>query len=242
MKSVSILITNYNSYEAIETCLLSISKRTRYPHELIVYDDCSDNGVDLEFLRRQRDIGWIELVEGKERLGHGGGLDALINGFCKSDIAVILDCDIMIKEAGWLEEAVALIDDKTILACGLSDVSRRKNTIPLWLESWFMVLNMEAYRDGMQVGWTALSVPEQGLYYPNGFRLQHKIKFENPKGYKLASPLPTSLKRKYLHFVHASCLGTLNPKDIQKNSSIVDVREGLFNRIRVELNKLKGEP
>ena len=91
MKSVSILISNLNSFEAIQLCVESVRKHTKYPdYKIIVYDDTSWNKVDLAYLRIARNQGWLKLIEGETRVGHGGSVNALLEA-CNTDLAMILD-------------------------------------------------------------------------------------------------------------------------------------------------------
>lgn len=167
---VSILITNYNSFECIELCIESIRHYTRYPnYKIIVFHDSSyvpdedglsqsPNLVDRDYLRGCQDKGWITLYEnlGRTALGHGGALNKLINVYCDTDYAAILDCDTQIRDFGWLDDLmdVALSSDKIIAVvdCKPGGFSRYhyRTAFQTW---WLGFLNMKAYRDGMQVDW-----------------------------------------------------------------------------------------
>jgi len=54
MKTCSILISNYNSFETIQLCIESIRKYTDYPHKIVVYDDCSTNEMDVAYLNEAK--------------------------------------------------------------------------------------------------------------------------------------------------------------------------------------------
>jgi len=235
MKTCSILISNYNSFEAIQLCLESIHRYTDYPYYLIVYDDCSTNNVDLEYLRDQRNIGWIELIEGEKRVNHGGALNALLRD-CNTDIAIILDNDIQILKSGWLEDAVKLVKDDTLLICGIEhDYKSGKPSYPDWFQTWFMMINMEAYRDGMEVDWSR--VTEDEIMIPVGAKLHIKIKENNPKGYKFITPIPDYIQGKYRHFAHVSSIATHH---LSETPEFTKARESKLGEIRHELNKLRG--
>lgn len=63
MKTVSILISNCNSFDAIQLCIESIRARTDYPnYQIIVHDDESPNGVDIKYLEEAEAKGWIRLI------------------------------------------------------------------------------------------------------------------------------------------------------------------------------------
>lgn len=242
MKTCSILISNYNSYEAIQLCLESVHRNTDYPYELVVYDDCSTNKVDLEYLRDQRNIGWIELIESKKRLKHGGALNVLLN-HCNTELAMILDCDIEILQSGWLKEMVDLVDDKTLIVTGIEkDYNSAQPSLPDWFRSWFMMINMKAYRDGMEVDWNTASGTDfdgKQRFYPVGGRLWLKLLFDNPKKYKLVS-IPDYIERKFHHFAHVSILGTLadnepNLEDLKR------AQNAKFDEVKNRLMRLRSQ-
>lgn len=172
-KSVSILITNRNSFDAIQLCIESIRKYTTYPYKIIVCDEHSTNEVDRAYLRTAHARGWIELIEENRLEGdwegydktrachpapywHGKALNILINGACAADLAVVMDCDVYIKEGGWLEEVMALMADEMILAAVYIHPKRLQVTggyvLPV-CDFSFGLINMTAYRDNMWVDW-----------------------------------------------------------------------------------------
>lgn len=161
----SILISNKNSYEAIQLCIESINRYTRYPdYKVIVYDDGSDNVIDLYYLRQAKYYGWIdELIEGdtSDRLsnpavGHGGTLNILINEICQTSLAMVIDSDIYVKDYGWLTEMIEKIDlQKDLAICdviprGLFTVQGYR--VPI-CDFSFGLLNMAVYNDNMRVDW-----------------------------------------------------------------------------------------
>lgn len=171
--SCSILIPNHNSYLAIELCIESIRKYTSYPGlKIIVCDQSSTNNHDREYLRQANAKGWIELIEenraedyyserAKKRAGHPAGywhgvaLNILVNDCCDTDLAVIMDCDAYVKEPGWLEEPIGCLVDEIIAVVNTVPVRLQKTggyVLPVYDFS-FGLLNMRAYRDGMQVDW-----------------------------------------------------------------------------------------
>lgn len=242
MKSVTICISNFNSWEAVKLCLESVHKYTHHPYELIVYDDCSTNKVDLEYLRDQRNIGWIELIEGDKRLKHGGALNVLLD-YCDTDLAMILDCDVEILESGWLKEMVALVDDKTLIVTGLEkDYNSAQPSLPDWFRSWFMMINMKAYKDNMEVDWNTSSGTDyegKQLFYPVGGKLWLKQKFNNPKNYRII-PIPNYIERKYHHFAHVSMLGTL-AKNEPNLEALKSARAMKFKEVKERLDMLRSQ-
>jgi glycosyltransferase involved in cell wall biosynthesis len=158
MKTVSILISNRDSFEAIQLCIESIRKYTDSPCRIIVFDDRSINDVDLPYLRAARDRGWIELYENTtgRPLTHGGSLNRLVNEICDTDYAVVMDCDVAIKGRGWLREMID-VAEKDAKTLAVVDMNPKGYTwkgfkSPIY-HFWFGLLNMAAYRDGMTVDW-----------------------------------------------------------------------------------------
>lgn len=158
MNPISILISNRDSYEAIQLCVESIRRYTRYPHRIIVFDDRSRNDVDLPYLLDVQEKGWIELHRNKGDfpLTHGGSLNVLINQICDTDYAIILDCDVMIKKEGWLEDFMneTIKDSKTLAVVDMipKGYTWKGFRTPIY-HFWFGLLNMRAYNDGMRVNW-----------------------------------------------------------------------------------------
>jgi len=172
-KTVSILITNRNSFDAIQLCIESIRKHTTYPYKIIVCDENSTNMVDRAYLRDCHAKGWIELIE-ENRLEddwegydktrachpgpywHGKALNILVNGTCATDLAVVMDCDVYIKEGGWLEEAMTLMADEMVIATVDVHPLRLQNSggyVFPFCDFSLGFINMNAYRDNMWVDW-----------------------------------------------------------------------------------------
>jgi glycosyltransferase involved in cell wall biosynthesis len=177
------MISNYNSFEAIQLCIESIRAKTDYPnYQIIVHDDESSNNVDIKYLEEAEAKGWIQLIRGNNRkrwgndfesfspLGHpapywhGCALNVLINESCHTDLAMLLDCDIFIKESDWLSRMVEFIDDDILVVAYF--VNARAHVgwptgrggsqvfyVPGWYRPSFCMINMIPYRDGMQVDW-----------------------------------------------------------------------------------------
>jgi len=158
MNPVSILISNRDSYEAIQLTVESVRKYTDYPHKIIVFDDRSINKIDIEYLEDAQRKGQLDLYrnEGPHPITHGGSLNRLVNEICDTDYAVIMDCDVMIKQKGWLNDFMKIaLSDENILA--VVDTQEKGYTwkgfrTPMYY-FWFGLLNMKAYNDSMRVNW-----------------------------------------------------------------------------------------
>ena len=249
MRTCSILISNRNAFEAVQLCLESIHKFTRYQDlQIIVYDDATENDIDLPYLREALDKGWItKLIEGQKHVSHGGALNVLLNQECETDLAVVMDCDVQIKAHGWIEPLIGMINKPDVL--GVCDfrhelINRGCYTAGFY-QMWFGLLNMKAYRDGMQVDWqygeaTRDAYPLNqmfacldGVVKPPGFnenlvrldpgsKLWVKVRYDNPKKYRMLF-LP---KVMYSKFHHYSAQVGIN-------------RETRFAQIKEELRRLR---
>ncbi len=256
MTPVEILVTNRNSREAIQLCVESVRAYT-HPgdYALIVYDDCSDNDLDLPYLREAQGKGWLRLIEGRARALHGGALNVLLNEISVADYAVLLDCDIEIKRSGWLDDLLALIADDP-LAIGVVNCLPAKIRGPgTWVapfgEWWFGALNMRAYRDGMAVDWRPVILNDKGTItkvvpvelrqheiqeyiFDVGCKLFHKVRTDNPKDYHFVSPLPEEIRSTFRHYLQVSHhLGSTS-------GAIITHVNGKLAEMRASLNKLRA--
>jgi glycosyltransferase involved in cell wall biosynthesis len=234
VKTLSILISNYNSYEAIQLCLESVQKYTSRPHQIIVYDDASTNKVDRIYLAKQEKESGIKVILGEHRLNHGGAINMLLSR-CKTDLAVILDNDVEILADGWLDEVEKSVNDKTLCVCGIE--SNYQSGVPSlsdWMQTWFIVLNMAAYRDGMEVDWRRAQ--ENGIMLPVGARLWLKAKNDNPKFYEFIPNLPKLTTFKFYHFAHVSCIATYDPSDTPE---FIEARRQKMEEVSTALRRLR---
>jgi len=239
---ISILISNYNSYEAIQLCIESIRKYTSYPYEIVVYDDNSYNKIDRKYLRQAKRDGWIhKLIEGRENLGHGGALNVLIDQ-CDTPLAMILDCDIEIKKPGWLSDMVRIMDKDIVLISGIIHPmsTPRMEKLPTWFESWFMMLNIEAYHDGLEVDWKNAYVHFQGkpTFCPVGGRLWLKLREQTQ--YRI-EPIPEAMKEKFFHHYHVSVLSIVRECDDDRLKKARDVKFAILKKALKELREGQGD-
>lgn len=261
-RKVSILIPNLNSFEAVQLAVESIAFYTRHSnYDFIVYDDCSTNDMDVSYLREAKRRGWItELIEGKKHIGHGAALNILLNEVCDSDLAMVVDCDVQIKGVGWLRDMTSLVTQDDILGvCNFRhEMLIRECYCAGFYRMWFGLLNMHAYRDGMQVDWRYAEATREhepfksmfmcldGIPRPKGFnenlvkmdpgsKLWVKVRYENPKGYRMIH-IPGPVLAKFHHYGHISMISIPDPR----HSDQVRInRETRFKKIREELGKLR---
>ena len=96
---ISILITNYNKEHFLKRCLDSVSKQNFKNYEIIMFDDCSNDG-SLEIAEKYKKI---KIIKNKKRSNKSAPLNqinGLIKAFKKSKgkIICLLDGDDCFKK------------------------------------------------------------------------------------------------------------------------------------------------
>lgn len=200
-KSVSILITNHNVGDTIALCVESIRRFTNYPHSIIVYDDATDSKHydDLIYLRDAQNRGWIRLIEGKQRIMHGKAVARLLDE-AKTDLVMVLDCDIQIKGSGWLEEMVEAQESTN--ACLVADMESFADgdDLQVAFSSWFFMMDLKQYPH-VKAEW-CYTPREDGGLRPTGWQIWKKIHDQG----RIITPLPESVKKRFCHHTHISVL------------------------------------
>ena len=237
MKSVTICVTNYQSGDTMALCIESIKKFTAYPHEILVYDDATDPGLydDLTYLRDAQDKGWIRLIEGEERVMHGKGVARLLDAVT-TDLAMILDCDIQVFRAGWLEKMVT--HQEATGAALISDIEVFPDNVAI--ASWFFMLDMVQY-PFVQADWGyTQKVPGDASagMYPTGHQIYKRILDQG----RIIAPFPAGLSPArpsgptdyYRHHCHISVLS------MPQSGPCWDIRQQRYAIIQNELRKLRA--
>lgn len=112
-------MVNYKTPDFIRLCLRSIRKFTRYPYELIVVDNDSQD----ESLQYLRSLNWICLIERRPDphepgggFAHARGLDV---GFenCETEFFVSMHSDTFVRKNGWLTDLISHFDGDQNIAC-----------------------------------------------------------------------------------------------------------------------------
>ena len=100
-------------------CLRSIRKFTRYPYEVVVVDNDSQD-ESLEYLK---DLGWIRLLERRPEAGeqvggyaHGAALDMGLAD-CRTEFFLSMHSDTFVRRQGWLSELVSYFNSNERIAC-----------------------------------------------------------------------------------------------------------------------------
>lgn len=182
MRPCSILISSWWSHDALEMTIESILERTVYNnYKIVVCDSSAPDSRERAYLRRNRDGGYLELIEHDAgMLKHGEAIWRLLQ-YCDTELACLLDSDVEIIGADWLSILAGHIKADTDL--GVGDLRKGgcflNSSIfrgPLYHPSCLM-LNMAAYRHfGSEDDWTEKGVSMQGQGIPmTGYKYKHKF-------------------------------------------------------------------
>lgn len=117
MRSVSVLIVNYNGRQHLDGVLGSLRRQTRTPDEVIVVDNASSDG-SVEHLRERH--GWVRLLALDRNTGFTGGNNAAAAAAI-GEILVTLNSDTVVDEA-WLEELVVPLEADPALGATVSKI------------------------------------------------------------------------------------------------------------------------
>jgi len=115
----TICVVNYKTPDLTRLCLRSLRKFTRYPYEVIVVDNDSQD-ASVEYLRSLK---WICLIERQPEPGEPGGGHAHAAGLdlglaqCNTEFFVSLHSDAFVQKEDWLGGLVACFDNDENIAC-----------------------------------------------------------------------------------------------------------------------------
>ena len=115
----TICIVNYRTPDFTRLCLRSIRRFTKYPYEVIVVDNDSQD-ESLEYLKS---LDWIRLIERRAEPGepgggyaHGSGLNVGLEN-CNTEFFVSMHSDTFVQKANWLTELIGYFDNDPNVAC-----------------------------------------------------------------------------------------------------------------------------
>ena len=114
----TICVVNYKTLELTRLCLRSIRKFTKYPYEVIVIDNDSQD----ESLNYLKNLSWIRLIEQQameNQVGgyaHASGLDLGLAS-CNTEFFVSLHSDVFIQRENWLAELISYFNDTENISC-----------------------------------------------------------------------------------------------------------------------------
>ena len=104
---VSIIIPTRNGLELLTPCIKSILSNTAYaPFEIIVMDNQSDDGATLEYLRQLEENGSARVLHYDAPFNYSA-LSNFAVKHARGEFLCLLNNDIEVIRAGWLEELVS---------------------------------------------------------------------------------------------------------------------------------------
>lgn len=114
----TICIVNYKTLELTKCCLRSIRKFTKYPYEVIVVDNDS-NDESLDYLKS---LGWIRLIERNTKgdleggYSHAAALDlGLVS--CNTEFFISMHSDTLVQKQNWLTDLIGYFDNDKNISC-----------------------------------------------------------------------------------------------------------------------------
>jgi glycosyltransferase involved in cell wall biosynthesis len=114
-----ICVVNYKTLDFTRLALRSIRKFTRYPYEVIVVDNDSQD-ESLEYLKR---LSWIRLIERRPDpdeprggFSHASALDLGLEN-CNTEFFVSMHSDTFVQKNNWLAELISHFDSDENIAC-----------------------------------------------------------------------------------------------------------------------------
>jgi glycosyltransferase involved in cell wall biosynthesis len=114
----TICVVNYKTLELTRLCLRSIRKFTKYPSEVIVIDNNSQDD-SLEYLKS---LGWIHLIEQSNNntpgggYAHAAGLDLGL-AHCNTEFFVSMHSDSFVQKQNWLTDLISYFGNDENTAC-----------------------------------------------------------------------------------------------------------------------------
>ena len=115
----TISIVNYKTLDFTRFCLRSIRKFTKYPYEVIVVDNNSQD-KSLEYLKS---LNWIRLIERRAGgdgpgggFAHAAGLDLGLEK-CNTEFFISMHSDSFVQKDNWLTELIGYFDNDETVAC-----------------------------------------------------------------------------------------------------------------------------
>ena len=115
----TICVVNYKTLDLTRLCLRSVRKFTKYPCEVIVVDNNSQD-KSLEYLKC---LNWISLIERRPKpdepgagYAHGAALDLAL-ARCNTEFFVSMHSDVIVRKDGWLTDLIGYFDSDNSVAC-----------------------------------------------------------------------------------------------------------------------------
>ncbi len=249
----TICVVNYKTLDFTQLCLRSIRKFTKFPYEVIVIDNDSQDD-SLEYLKR---LSWIRLIERKDRnnptggYAHSAGLDfGLAN--CDTEFFVSLHSDVFIQKENWLTDIISYFSDDENIACVGSD---KIELTPIWRTllkkaTDLRTFKRKLFREPDAIGKFRYYNRTICCIYRTGVLHREKLSFlmDNDKGltggkklyfelvdrgYKTVELAPSIMRQYIIHLAHAT--QAVNPQEFTLRKKTIK----MYNRI---IDKVMSRP
>ena len=147
----TICVVNYKTLDLTRLCLRSVRKFTKYPCEVIVVDNNSQD-KSLEYLKS---LNWISLIERHPKsdepgggYAHGAALDLAL-ARCNTEFFVSMHSDVIVRKDRWLTDLIGYFDSDKSVACVGSDKIELKPKWRIYLQKAtdLKALKRKVFRD-----------------------------------------------------------------------------------------------
>ncbi len=112
---ISVIIPSYNRKEYLKKAIESVLKQTYQNKEIIIVDDCSNDGTEEYFTEKYKDDSRIKFYKNKENLGAGASRK---NGYDKSkgNYIIFMDDDDYYTNYSFFEKAIEILESKKYIS------------------------------------------------------------------------------------------------------------------------------
>lgn len=230
----TVCIVNYKTPDFTRLCLRSIRKFTKYPYEVIVVDNDSQD-ESLEYLKS---LSWIRLIErcaGADEPGggyaHAAGLDLGLEN-CNTEFFISMHSDTFVRKYYWLRDLISYFgSDEDIVCVG----SGKIELIPKWRillkkTTDFRTFKRKIFREPDPVGkfryynrticslYRTYILRKERLSFLMGREMDlaggKKLYFELvDRGFKTVELLPSQMGQFIYHLAHATQV--INPDEFK---------------------------
>ena len=135
MKSISIIVTNWNSVKLLQKYFPQVIKTAELAQEIIFADDASTDD-SVEYISNLKKINpKIRIISQKTNLGFGGNSNEAVKQ-ATGDLVVLLNSDIF-PHPGYLTPALKHFSDPHIFGVGFAEISHENYAKLMWRHGYF---------------------------------------------------------------------------------------------------------
>jgi GT2 family glycosyltransferase len=111
----SIVMLSWNASQFTRIAVDSIRAVTRYPYEIVIVDNGSDEATHAVLEGLEADGDDVRIVYNGRNLGFGGGMNVGMR-HARGDVVVLLNNDVVVTQ-GWLEDLVGAMEVRRTVGC-----------------------------------------------------------------------------------------------------------------------------